>query len=37
MESGVGSGVVVLAKVDPCGVCGKRAKINCVRCKTFKE
>ena len=28
MESG---GVVVLAEIDPCGVCGKRAKVNCVR------
>ena len=37
MESGVGSGVVVLAKIDPCGVCGKRAKVNFVRCKTCKK
>ena len=37
MESGGDSGVVVLAKIDPCGVCGKRAKINCVRCKTCKK
>ena len=22
---------------DPCGVCGKRAKVNCVRCKTFEK
>ena len=29
--------VVVLAKIDPCGVCGKRAKVNCVRCKTCKK
>ena len=29
--------VVVLAKIDPCGVCDKRAKINCVRCKTCKK
>ena len=28
MESGGGSGVVVMAKIDPCGVCGKRAKVN---------
>ena len=34
MESGGGSGVVVLAKIDPCSLCGKRAKVNCVRCKT---
>ena len=37
MENGGGSGVVVLAKIDPCSVCGKRAKINCVRCKTCKN
>ena len=37
MENGGGSGVVVLAKIDPCGVCGKRAKVNCVRCKTCKK
>ena len=36
MESS-GSGVVVLAKIDPCGVCGKRAKVNCVRCMTCKK
>ena len=36
MESG-GGGRVVLAKIDPCGVCGKRAKVNCVRCKTCKK
>ena len=34
MESGGGSRVVVLAKIDPCGVFGKRAKVNCMRCKT---
>ena len=37
MESSGGGGVVVLAKIDPCGVCGKRAKVNCVRCKTCKK
>ena len=37
MESGGGSGIVVLAKIDPCSVCGKKAKINCVRCKTCKK
>ena len=37
MESGGGSEVVVLAKIDSCGVCDKRAKVNCVRCKTFKK
>ena len=37
MESGGDSGVVVLAKIDACGVCGKRAKVNCVRCKTCKK
>ena len=26
-----------MAKIDPCGVCGKRAKVNCVRCKTCKK
>ena len=36
-ESGGGSEVVVLAKIDPWGVCGKRAKVNCVRCKTCKK
>ena len=36
IESG-GSGVVVLAKIDPCSVCGKRIKVNCVRCKTCKK
>ena len=35
MESS--GGVVVLAKIDPCGVCGKRAKVNCVRCKTCEK
>ena len=35
-ESSGGGWVVVLAKIDPCGVCGKRAKENCVRCKTYK-
>ena len=29
MESSGGGGVVVLAKIDPCGVCGKRTKVNC--------
>ena len=37
MESSGGGGVVVLAKIDPCGVCGKRAKVNCVRFKTCKK
>ena len=37
MESGGDGGVVVLAKIDPCSVCGKRAKVNCVRCKTCKK
>ena len=37
MESSGGRGVVVLAKIYPCGVCGKRAKVNCVRCKTCKK
>ena len=37
MESSGGDGVVVLAKIDPCGVCGKKAKVNCVRCKTCKK
>ena len=37
MESSGGGGVVVLAKIDPCGVCGKRARVNCVRCKTCKK
>ena len=37
IESSSGGGVVVLAKIDPCGVCGKRAKVNCVRCKTCKK
>ena len=37
MENSGGSGVVVLAKIDPCGVCGKRAKVNCVKCKTCKK
>ena len=37
MESSGGGGVVVLAKIDPCGVCGKRTKVNCVRCKTCKK
>ena len=36
MESSSGGGVVVLAKIDPCGVCGKRAKVNYVRCMTCK-
>ena len=37
MKSGSGGGVVVLAKIELCGVCGKRAKVNCVRCKTCKK
>ena len=37
MESDGGSGVIVLAKNDPCGVCGKRAKVNCVRCTTCEK
>ena len=37
MESSGGGGVVVLAKIDPCGVCGKRAKVNCVKFKTCKK
>ena len=37
MERGGGGGVVVLAKIDPHGVCCKRAKINCMRCKTCKK
>ena len=37
MESRGGGRVVVLAKIDPCGVCGKRAKVNCVRCMTCKK
>ena len=31
------SGVVVLAKIDPCDMCGKRFEVNCVRCKTCKK
>ena len=34
---GGGGRVFVLAKIDPCGVCGKRAKVNCVRCMTCKK
>ena len=37
IESSGGGGVVVLAKNYPCGVCGKRAKVNCVRYKTCKK
>ena len=37
MESGGGSGVVVWAKIEPCGVCEKKAKVNFVRCKTCKK
>ena len=38
MKSGGGDSLVVVwAKIDPCGVCGKRAKVNCVRCKTCKD
>ena len=37
MESGGGSGAVVLAKIDPCGACGKRAKVNCVRCRHVRS
>ena len=37
MESIGGGGVVVLAKIDPCGVSGKRVKVTCVRCKTCKK
>ena len=37
MESGGGSGVGFLAKIDPCDVCGKRAKVNCVRFKKCKK
>ena len=32
-----GGGVVILAKIDLCGVCGKRVKVNCVRCMTCKK
>ena len=37
MESGGVSGVVVLAEIDPCSVCGKRASVICGRCKTCKK
>ena len=37
MESSGGSCIVVMAKIDLCSVCGKRAKINFVRCKTCKK
>ena len=37
MKSGVGSGVVVLSKIDPCGVWDERAELNFVRCKTCKK
>ena len=37
MESGGGSVVVVLVKIDPCGMCGKRVKVNCMKCKTCKK
>ena len=37
MESGGDGGVVILAKIDPCSVCGKKAKENCVRGKTCKK
>ena len=37
MESCGDSRVVILVKMDPCGACGKRAKVNCVRCKTCKK
>ena len=30
MEIGGGRRAVVLAKIDPCSVCGTRAKVNCV-------
>ena len=29
--------MAVEAKVDPCGVCGKTAKINCIRSKTCQK
>ena len=35
MESGGGSRVVVLAKIDPYGACGKRIMVSCVRCNAF--
>ena len=34
IESGGGSGVVVLSKIDLCGVYDKKVKVNCVKCKT---
>ena len=37
LECGVGKGVTVQSKIDPCGVCGKRAKTNCIRCKTCQK
>ena len=36
MKNGGGREVVVLAKIDPWGVCGKRTKVNCVKCETCK-
>ena len=37
MESGGGSGVGFLAKIDLFSVCEKRVMVNCVRCKTCKK
>ena len=37
MESSGSSAVVVLAKIDPCSVCKKKAEVNFVRCKTCKK
>ena len=37
MESGGGSGVVVVAKIDPCSLCGKRARLNFLKSKKYKK
>ena len=37
LECGTGKSLSVEAKIDPCGVCGRRAKTNCIRCKTCQK
>ena len=37
LECRIGKDVSVEANVDPCGVCGKKTKTNCIQCKSCQK
>ena len=37
LECSTGKSLSVESKIDPCSVCGRRAKTNCIRCKNCQK